>query len=109
MVQDLLEISRSDAGAIEAHPVNVTELVEHTVGMADHQPPVHIADEARDALVLGEDGLPDVFEQDGWRIEFPAWQLVDELPMPRTVKLSEGAVDGRMAIHRWRLEARAGS
>ena len=54
MVQDLLEISRSDAGAIEAHPVNVTELVEHTVGMADHQPPVHIADEARDALVLGD-------------------------------------------------------
>lgn len=54
LVQDLLEISRSDAGAIESSPVNITDLVAHTVELAEHQPPIEVADGAQDALVMGD-------------------------------------------------------
>lgn len=66
-----------------------------------------VSDPARslDVLVLGEDGLPDVLEQAGWRIEFPGWQAVGDLRMPRSVKLDGGDVSGTVAIHRWRLSA----
>ncbi|MDG2111492.1 MAG: HAMP domain-containing sensor histidine kinase [Actinomycetota bacterium] len=54
LVQDLLEISRSDAGALETGPVNITELVSNTAGLLDHQPPIEIQEDARDALVMGD-------------------------------------------------------
>jgi two-component system sensor histidine kinase MtrB len=54
LVQDLLEISRSDAGALEAGLVNISELVQHTVAQLDRQPPIEVDELARNALVMGD-------------------------------------------------------
>jgi two-component system sensor histidine kinase MtrB len=55
MVQDLLDISRSDSGAIEMHPVNIPELVraavaQHAVG----DPEITVDEGAERAMVLGD-------------------------------------------------------
>ena len=54
LVQDLLEISRSDAGALETGPVNILELVNQTVGLMDDPPPVEIGEQTEHLLVMGD-------------------------------------------------------
>ncbi len=54
LVQDLLEISRSDSGALEAGPVNITELVENTVELLERRPPIDVGTRAADLLVMGD-------------------------------------------------------
>ena len=54
LVKDLLEISRSDSGALEAGPVNITELVEATVNLLEDPPPITVETRATDLLVMGD-------------------------------------------------------
>ena len=54
LVQDLLEISRSDAGALETGPVNITDLVHHTVGQLDRRPPIEIGEDVKGVLVMAD-------------------------------------------------------
>jgi signal transduction histidine kinase len=55
MVQDLLDISRSDSGAIEMHPVNIPELVRAAVQQrVGEQPPIEVDEGAALAMVLGD-------------------------------------------------------
>ena len=54
LVQDLLEISRSDAGALETGPVNIPELVQHTLAQLDNPPPIEVDPDALNTLVMGD-------------------------------------------------------
>jgi len=54
LVQDLLEISQSDAGALERSPVNIAELVVRTVERLDDAPPVDIDEALEHQLVMGD-------------------------------------------------------
>ncbi len=54
LVQDLLEISQSDAGAMESGPVNISELVARTVERLDRQPPVYVDEDLDNQLVIGD-------------------------------------------------------
>ena len=44
LVQDLLDLARSNSGSIPSDLVNMTELVEATVAMFEEQPPISILD-----------------------------------------------------------------
>lgn len=54
LVQDLLDLARSNSGSIPSDLVNMTELVEATVAMFEEQPPISILDGANNALVIGD-------------------------------------------------------
>jgi signal transduction histidine kinase len=54
LVQDLLDLARSNSGSIPSDLVNMTELVEATVAMFEKQPPISILDGANNALVIGD-------------------------------------------------------
>ena len=52
------------------------------------------------SLLVGPDGLPESFAQQGWQLRFPDW-LSGTPPLPRRVFASSGEASVRLVVSRW--------
>jgi len=52
------------------------------------------------ALLMGPDGLPESFAQQGWQLRFPDW-LPGAPPLPRRVFATSGEASVRLVVSRW--------
>lgn len=55
-------------------------------------------------LEKDEQGFPARLEQDGWRIEYRDWTRVDELWLPRRMKLTYDDLTVTLVVTRWQPE-----
>jgi len=53
----------------------------------------------------GADGLISRLQQDGWTLDYPEYQTIGTLPMPRRIDATNGQVRFQFLIDRWDLPA----
>ncbi len=52
-------------------------------------------------LEFGADGLPSLLTEDGWSVEYRAWDSVGDPPRPKKVFASQGESKVRLSVDRW--------
>ncbi|HEX6612451.1 MAG TPA: lipoprotein insertase outer membrane protein LolB [Rhodanobacteraceae bacterium] len=55
-------------------------------------------------LSYGENGLPALLEQDGWKVEYRDWYADRDPPLPRKVYASKPPYSVRVLIESWQLQ-----
>ncbi len=52
-------------------------------------------------LEFGADGLPSLLTEDGWSVEYRAWDPVGDPPRPKKVFAAQGESKVRLSVDRW--------
>ena len=55
-------------------------------------------------LSYGENGLPALLEQDGWKVEYRDWYTDRDPPLPRKVYASKPPYSVRLVIESWQMQ-----
>lgn len=62
------------------------------------------ADSGPAELRFGDDGLPSLLQQDGWAVDYRAWDAARQPPLPTTIFAAKPPYKVRLSVESWSLQ-----